>query len=129
MKGLSKTRLTAFTRIELLVVLFVFALMALLVLPGIARAKQKRWRIQCTNNLKQMGLTFRTFAIDHDGALPPQVYTNQMEIPGHSGSVGASRIFQAMSNEMSTPNVLICPADTRVPAKDLGLGFSNTRDA
>ena len=31
-----------------------------------------------------------------------------------------------MSNEMSTPNVLICPADIRVPAKDLGLAFSNS---
>jgi prepilin-type processing-associated H-X9-DG protein len=126
MKGLRKTRVTAFTRIELLVVLVVVALMAALVLPGLERVKQKRWRIQCTDNLKQIGMAFRTFAIDHDGELPAQVYMKRMGTAGGNRSVEAWRIFQVMSNEMSTPNVLICPADTRVPASILGPGFSNT---
>jgi competence protein ComGC len=126
MKGLSKIWLTAFTRIELLVVLLVFALMALLVLPGLARAKQKRWRIQCTNNLKQMGMAFRGFAIDNDGNSPTRVSTNRLGIPGSIEGMEAFRIFQVMSNEMSTPNVLVCPADSRMPAKSLGLGFSNS---
>ena len=126
MKALRQNRVEAFTRIELLVVVAVVALMATLVLPGLVRMKQKRWRIQCTNNLKQMGLAFRTFAIDHDGELPAQVYMKRIEKAGGKGSVEACRIFQVMSHEMSTPNVLACPADTRVPASVLGPGFSNT---
>lgn len=126
MKALRKTRVTAFTRIELLVVLLVVALMAVLVLPGLERVKQKRWRIQCTDNLKQIGMAFRTFAINQDGSLPVQAFAKPMETLWRNKSVEAFRIFQVMSNEMSTPKVLICPADVRVPAIDLGLGFSNT---
>jgi prepilin-type processing-associated H-X9-DG protein len=126
MKRTRNTTLEAFTLADLLVVLGVIALMAALVLPGLARAKQKARRIQCTDNLKQLGLAYRTWAIDGGAGPSAQVSTNREAAVGRITSGEAFRYFQALSNELSNPKLLVCPADTRLPAKDLGPGFSNT---
>jgi hypothetical protein len=90
-----------------------------MLLPALARAKGKAQRIQCANNMKQIGLAFRVWAIDHDGNYPFNVSTNKggtMELSA-SGIDGldsnSARIFQVMSNELSTPNILVCPADSK----------------
>ena len=99
--------------------------MAALVLPGIARAKQKAMRMQCTDNLKQLGLAFRTRAINGGAESSEEASTNREVALGRITSGEAFRYFQVMSNELGSPKLLVCPADTRVPAKDLGPGFSN----
>ena len=116
----------AFTRVELCVVIGVIALMAALALPAIPRMKQKGWRIQCTDNLKQLGLAYRTWAIDNATESSTQVSTNREGAPGPLPSGEAFRYFQVMSNIVGSPKVLVCPADVRVPATDFGPGFSNT---
>ncbi len=118
--------LEAFTRIELLVVLATIAIVAAVVLSAVGRAKQKARRIQCTDNLKQLGLGFRTFAIDGDSGFSALAPTNREAGPRRILSGGALRYFQLMSNGIGNPKLLVCPADTRMPAKDFGLGFSNT---
>ncbi len=116
----------AFTRIELLVVLVVVAMMAAVLLPGMRRAKQKQRRMQCTDNLKQLGLAFRTWAINGGDESSTQVSTNREGALGRVTNMEAFRYFQVMSNELGAPKVLVCPADVRVPANDFGPGFSNT---
>ena len=118
--------LRAFTLVELFVVLGVIALMVALVLPGMASAKQKTMRMQCTNNLKQLTLASRTWAINGGAAPSAGASTNRLAGLGRITSGEAFRYFQVVSNEMGTPKLLVCPADTRLPAKDVGLGFSNT---
>jgi prepilin-type processing-associated H-X9-DG protein len=116
----------AFTRIELLAVIGIIALVAAVLLPALAREKQKAMRIQCTDNLKQLGLAFRSQALDSGHGLSTQAPTNRAGALSYITNAEAFRYFQAMSNYSSTPNVLVCPADVRAPAKDFGPGFSNT---
>ena len=60
----------AFTIIELLVVIAVIAVLVLIQIPALAASKAGVQRIYCSNNLKQIGIAFRTWAGKNGGRMP-----------------------------------------------------------
>jgi type II secretory pathway pseudopilin PulG len=90
-----------------LVGLAVLAVVAALLLPALGNAKSKAQSIQCLNNLKQLGLAARLYSVDHDGRYPST--------------------WLQMTNEIGSPRILACPADTAHPRATAwaGLGPSN----
>jgi prepilin-type N-terminal cleavage/methylation domain-containing protein/prepilin-type processing-associated H-X9-DG protein len=120
-----RQRESAMTLIELFVVLAIIAVLAAILLPALLKSEPRAPRIQCVNDLKQVGLAFRIWEGDNRDKYP-------MAVPGTNGGSmdfltgpNAFRTFKVMSNELSTPRVLICPSDSRDRATNW-TDFSNS---
>ena len=105
MKNVLKQK-KAFTLIELLVVIAIIAILAAMLLPALAAAKRKAQRINCISNLKEVALAFKMWAGDNGDRYPMAVNT---QLQGGGKLVG---LYLNMTNELSTPKILYCPADT-----------------
>jgi prepilin-type N-terminal cleavage/methylation domain-containing protein/prepilin-type processing-associated H-X9-DG protein len=105
----------AFTLMELLVVVTVVAILVGMLIPSLTGRHHGARRIKCVNNLKNVGLAVRIYAVDNNDHFP-------WEIPDTNGAVNINYLsdpteyIRILSNELSTPKIVICPQDNRKEA-------------
>ena len=123
----SHRRAGAFTLVELLTVIAIIAILAALLLPAVTRSQMRARRIVCVHDLGQIGIAFQIFLHDHASKFPMQVPMSDggsQEFVQNGYAVGGEfyfsyRHFQVLSNEIVVPKLMICPADTRLPAVNM----------
>jgi len=100
----------AFTLIELLVVIAIIGILAAMLLPALARAKESGKSIACNNNLRQLGMAMQMYVGDNQGTLPPHIISSRWP----------DKFFE---NYGKNVKVLLCPSEiTNAP---LTIGPSN----
>src|SRR5436309_9431139 len=99
-----KRREAGFTLIELLVVIAIIAILAAILFPVFAQARDKARQTSCISNLRQLGTGMMMYVQDYDDTYPAVWYTDT----GHWGNVILPYLGQG--KQIWTGGIMICPS-------------------
>ena len=105
----------AFTLIELLVVIAIIAILAAVLFPVFATAREKARQTTCTSNAKQIMIAVLQYNQDYDEMYPPN-YT-------YSGSMPLTYWFQLLMPYVKSQGIFLCPSDTN-PVAQAAVSYS-----
>ena len=110
-----ENRLRAFTLIELLVVIAIIAILAAILFPVFARARENARRSSCSSNLKQIGLGFAQYTQDYDEHFPLSVVW-----PGPGAAPAGIPVgwADAIQPYLKSTQIYQCPSETAPPNPD-----------
>jgi prepilin-type N-terminal cleavage/methylation domain-containing protein/prepilin-type processing-associated H-X9-DG protein len=124
---------SGFTLIELLVVIAIIAILAAILFPVFAQAREKARQTSCLSNLKQLTLGWVMYAQDYDEQFPQWKWGENYKATWGSGSVSPNNATTLWCNAIfpyvKNAQVYSCPSDARgLTAKDSFSGWFNWDD-